>query len=100
VRAAAGAASGIVRGHQRRKGGLGAGGTVASELVYELSEGVGGIAVPLGGILLGQAVDEDGAEGFVLSLGGAGGMLEEELAEGVVHARGSECEVFLAADGL
>src|SRR3954471_23046806 len=100
VQAAAGAVSRIVLGHQWRKGGRGAGRTIASELVYELSEGVGGVAEPLGGILLRQAVDEDGAEGFVLSLGGAGGMFEEELAEGVVHARGSECEVFVAVDGL
>jgi hypothetical protein len=99
VRVAAGAASGIARGHQRRKRGRGAGGDVLAELVYELSEGFGGVAESLGGILLGQAVDEDGAEGFVLSLGGAGGMLEEELAEGVVHARGSECEVFAGVDG-
>jgi hypothetical protein len=67
--------------------------------VYELAEGVVGVAEAVGDVLLGQAVEEDGAEGFVLSLGGTGGPLEEELAEGVVHVRGSGCEVFAAADG-
>jgi len=100
VRVAAGVAWGIVRDHRRRKGGRGASGTIASELVDELTEGVVGVAETLGGVLLGQAVDEDGTEGFELSLSGAGGLLEEELAEGVVHARGSECEVFVAVDGL
>src|ERR1035438_10055087 len=49
VRVAAGVAGGIVRGRRWRKGGRGAGGTVASELVYELTEGVVGVAETLGG---------------------------------------------------
>jgi hypothetical protein len=68
--------------------------------VDELAEGVVGVAETLGGILLGQAVDEDGAEGFVLSLGWTGGLAEEELAEGIVHVRCSRCEVMLAGNGL
>jgi hypothetical protein len=60
-----------------------------TELVDELSEGVVGVAEPPGGILLGQTLDEDGPEGFVLSLGGTAGLMEEVLAEGIVHARGS-----------
>jgi hypothetical protein len=67
-------------------------------LVYELAEGVVGVAETLGGILLGQAAAEDGTERLVLPLGGTGGPIKEVLAEGVVHARGSGCEVF--RDGL
>jgi uncharacterized protein (DUF697 family) len=63
-------------------------------LVYELTEGVVGVAETLGGILLGKAAVEDGAERLVLALGGTGGPIEEVLAEGVVHARGSGCEAF------
>jgi hypothetical protein len=66
--------------------------------VYELAEGVVVVAETLGGLPLGQAAGEDGAEGLVLTLGGTGGLIEEVSAEGVVHARGSGCEVF--RDGL
>ena len=76
------------------KGGWAAGGAVATELVDELAEGVVVVAEASGGILLGQAAEEDGAERLILPLGGAGRLIEEELAGGVVHARGSECEVF------
>src|SRR5262249_40925397 len=79
--------------------GVGVGGGVA-ELVDELAEGVVGVAETLGGLLLGQALDEDGAEGLVLALGGAGWFAEEEPAGGVVHARGTQCEVIVNADGL
>jgi hypothetical protein len=44
-----------------------------------------------GGLLLGQAVDEDSAEGLVLALLGARGLLEEASREGVVHGRRPMC---------
>jgi hypothetical protein len=39
-----------------------------AELVDELAEGVVGVAETLSGVLLGEAIDEDGAEGLVLAL--------------------------------
>jgi hypothetical protein len=36
--------------------------------VDELAEGVVGVAETLGGVLLAEAFDEDGAEGLVLAL--------------------------------
>jgi hypothetical protein len=45
-----------------------------------------GIAEEAGGLLLGEAAEEDGAEGLVLTLGGAGRLGEEAPAGGVVHA--------------
>ena len=66
----------------------------------ELAEGVVGVAETLGGIFLGSAAIEDGAERLVLPLGGTGGLLEEALAKGIVHARGSGCEVLVAGNGV
>jgi hypothetical protein len=63
-----------------------------AELVDQLTKGIVVIAEPQGGVLLGEAVDKDGAEGLVLTLGGTAGLLKEGLAEGVVHAYSSECE--------
>ena len=40
----------------------------------ELTEGVVGIAEAAGHLLLGQPVDEDGAQGLVLALQGTGGL--------------------------
>jgi hypothetical protein len=56
--------------------------------VDELAKGVVVVTEPLGGVLLGQAVEKDGAQGFVLPVGGTGGLLEELLAAWVVHNRG------------
>jgi hypothetical protein len=39
-----------------------------AELVDELAECVVGVAEAVGGVLLGDAIDEDGAEGLVLAL--------------------------------
>jgi hypothetical protein len=54
-----------------------------------LAKGVVVVAEALGGILLAVAVDEDGTQGFVLALRGAGGLKEEAAAGGVVHNRRS-----------
>ena len=53
----------------------------------ELAEGVVGVAEAPGGLLLGDAIDEDGPQGLVLALAGAAGLSEEVLAQGVVHNR-------------
>jgi hypothetical protein len=66
--------------------------------VDELAEGVVGVTETLGRRLLGQTVQEDGAEGFILSLGGTDGLVEEALTEGIVHVRRSECEVIIAGN--
>jgi hypothetical protein len=58
--------------------------------VDELAEGGVGVAEACGDVFLGQAVEEDGAEGFVLAVPAVGGLGEELAAEGVVHGRGPE----------
>jgi hypothetical protein len=60
-------------------------GDVAAELVNQLAESVVGVAVTLSGLLLGEAVNEDGAKGIVLALLGARGLEEEAAVGGVVH---------------
>jgi hypothetical protein len=46
----------------------------------------------MGCLLLGQTIDEDGAEGLVLALLGASGLHEEASREEVVHGgRRPEC---------
>ena len=50
-----------------------------------LAEGTGGESEASGGLALGQALDEDGAEGLVQAMRGGGGGGEEESAGGVVH---------------
>jgi hypothetical protein len=83
-----------------RKGGWVAGATPVAELVDELAKGVVAVAELLGGVLLRKAVEKDGAQGLVLALGGAGGLLKEELAACVVHNRGSGCESIVAPLGV
>jgi hypothetical protein len=61
--------------------------------VDELPEGVVGVAEALGGLLLGEAVEEDAAEGLVLTLGRARGLGEESTGGVLGHGRGSWCEV-------
>jgi hypothetical protein len=97
-RAAAGRKDG--RAARRRKGGWVAGATTRAELVDELAKGVVVVAELLGGVLLGEAVEKDGAQRLVLALGGTGGLLEELLAACVVHNRGSGCESIVAPLGL
>jgi hypothetical protein len=60
-----------------------------TELPDELAEGRVVVAEAFGHILLAAAVDEDGAQGLVLTLRGAGGFLEEAAAGCVVHNRRS-----------
>jgi hypothetical protein len=56
------------------------------------AEGAVGVVVAMGCLLLGQAIDEDGAEGLVLALLGASGLHEEASGEEVVHGgRRPEC---------
>jgi hypothetical protein len=45
----------------------------------------------LSGLLLGQALDEDGAKGLVLAVGGTRGSQEEVTRQGVVHGTGAVC---------
>jgi hypothetical protein len=74
-------------------------GQVAAELVDQLAESVVGVTVTLGGLLLGEALDEDGAKGIVLALLRARRLEEELAAGGIVHGLGLECEVVVAGDG-
>ena len=69
-----------------------------AELVDQVAEGVIGVAEAVGDRLLGQAVEEDGAEGLVLALQGPGRLSEEALARGVVHNGWPECEVIVGDD--
>jgi hypothetical protein len=55
------------------------------------AEGAVGVVEAAGGLLLGQASEEDGAEGLVLALLRASGLLEEAPGEGVVHGRRPAC---------
>jgi hypothetical protein len=55
------------------------------------AEGGVGVAEAAGGFLLGNALDEDGAEGLLRALRGASGLQEEALREGIVHGGRSEC---------
>ena len=64
----------------------------------ELAEGAVGVAEAAGGLLLGEAGEEDGAEGLVLALQGTGGLSEEAAAKGVVHNGWPECEA-IRGDG-
>jgi hypothetical protein len=54
-----------------------------------LAEGVVVVAEALGDVLLAAVVDEDGAQGLVLALRGAGRLEEEAAAGCVVHNRRS-----------
>jgi hypothetical protein len=56
-----------------------------AELAYQLAEGGIIVAEAFGDVLEAAAINEDGAEGFVLALLGAGGLDEEAAAEGIVH---------------
>jgi hypothetical protein len=53
----------------------------------QLPEGVVGVAEFAGDLLLGPAIEEDGAEGLVAAMPRAGGMGEEVMAACVVHRR-------------
>jgi hypothetical protein len=75
------------RGAAGRKGGRLARGTGGADLADQQAEGTGRVAEAQGGVFLGQAVNEDGAQGFVLALLWAGGLKEEALHEGIVHGR-------------
>jgi hypothetical protein len=55
--------------------------------VDQLPEGAVGVSELAGDLLLGPAVEEDGAEGLVAAVERAGGMGEEVVAAGVVHRR-------------
>jgi hypothetical protein len=56
-----------------------------------LAKGARGIAETAGGGFLGEALDEDGTEGLILALAGAG-RLEEEIASVIVsHGCGPGC---------
>jgi hypothetical protein len=57
----------------------------------QLAKGIVRVAEEVSSLFLGQAVDKDSPESFVLTLRGIGGFLEEALAGGVVHSRESEC---------
>jgi hypothetical protein len=70
-----------------RKGGRLARGAGGADLADEQAEGAVGVAETPRGVLLGQPVDEDGAEGFVLALLRAGGLEEETPHKGIVHGR-------------
>jgi hypothetical protein len=49
-----------------------------------------------GDILLPTAIDKNGAEGFVESLGITGGLEEEKATRMVVHSGAHACELFLS----
>jgi hypothetical protein len=49
-------------------------GAAGTELPHQLAEGRVVVAEALGHVLLAAAVDEDGAQGLVLALRGAGGL--------------------------
>ena len=49
----------------------------AAEMVGQDAEGAGSVAEALGDFIGGESVDEVGAEGFVLALGGGSGFEEE-----------------------
>ena len=55
---------------------------VLAEVVDQDAEAARGIAEAAGGLLGGESVDEEGAQGFVLAVGGVGG-LEESLGGSV-----------------
>ena len=81
-----------------RKGGRVAIGQVTAELVDQLAESVIGVTVTRGGLLLGEAVDEDGAKGIVLALLRTRRFQEEPAASEIVHGLGVECEVMVVGD--
>src|SRR5258708_37030882 len=66
--------------------------------MHLLAEGVEAEAEAFGHVLLAAAVDEDGAEGFVETLGVARGLKEEEATRGVVHAGLTGCEELLSGN--
>jgi hypothetical protein len=75
-----------------RKGGR-ARGEGLPERVDELAESLVREVEPLGGLLLREAVDEDGAKGLVLALTRGSGVEEGVAQRGVVHGRSSrKCE--------
>ena len=80
-----------VRGGAGQKGGRGPGRTGDAELPDHDAEGAVGVVVAVGRLLLGQTVDEDGAEGLVVALLGANGLHEEASGEGVVPGGPPEC---------
>ena len=53
---------------------------ILAELVDEDSEAPWGVTEAMSGLGAGEAIDEEGAEGFVLTVGSVGG-LEEEAGE-------------------
>jgi len=65
-----------------------ASGDVTAELVDQLAESVIGVTVTRGGLLLGEAVDEDGAKGIVLALLRTRRFQEEPAASEIVHGLG------------
>ena len=67
-----------------------AGRTGGADLADEQTESSGGVVEPHSRVLLGQAFDEDGTEGFVLALLRTRGLEEETLHKGIVHGR-PEC---------
>ena len=54
---------------------------ILAEAVDEDAEATGTVAEAPGGVLRGQALDDEGAEGLVVAMGGVGG-LEEAAAKG------------------
>jgi hypothetical protein len=76
-----------------RKGGRGAGLAGGPELADELPEGIVGVAEALGDCDLGLTIEEVGSEGFVLTLGGTGGLGKETSRRSIGHGRLSGCEV-------
>jgi hypothetical protein len=77
----------------RRKGGTLSGRAGGAKLTNELAKGGVGVAEPFGHIFLAAVIDEDGTQGFVVSLGRTEGLKEEGAAESIVHGRAPECEV-------
>jgi hypothetical protein len=64
----------------------------------QLAEGVVGVPEFPSDLLLGPAIEEDGAEGLVAAMQRAGGLGEEVVAAGVVHHRAPDvsflpCEI-------
>jgi hypothetical protein len=62
--------------------------------MHLLAEGVEGVAETLGNLLLTAAIDEDGVQGFVQTLGLTGRLEEETASVCVVHNGLRECESF------
>jgi hypothetical protein len=65
-------------------------GLLVAELMDELAEGVIGVAETSSGNLLGDAIDEDGAQGLVLTLPRAGWLQKEVAQRRVRHGQQPE----------